>query len=86
MNALHLRRPTQCPKPRFARSKSFPISATISCNGLPPAPRKSLSPGDVFIREGDPADALFVLLEGEIRGRRENGGADSPALWAAPAR
>jgi signal transduction histidine kinase len=38
------------------------------------------SPGDVLIREGDPADALFVLIEGEIRGRKENGGADSPSF------
>jgi signal transduction histidine kinase len=36
-----------------------------------------LSPGDLLLHEGDPADALFVLLEGEIRGRRENGGADT---------
>jgi signal transduction histidine kinase len=41
-----------------------------------------LSPGDVIIREGDPADALFVLLEGEIRGRRENGGTDAPGFVA----
>ena len=33
-----------------------------------------LSPGDILIQEGNPADALFVLLEGEVRGRRENGG------------
>jgi len=26
------------------------------------------------MHEGDPADALFVVLEGELRGRRENGG------------
>jgi len=38
------------------------------------------SPGDVIIREGDPADALFVLIDGEIRGRRESGGADSPGF------
>jgi signal transduction histidine kinase len=39
-----------------------------------------LAPGDVLLREGDPADALFVLLEGEVRGRRENAGADSPGF------
>jgi signal transduction histidine kinase len=39
-----------------------------------------LSPGEVLLHEGDPADALFVLLEGEIRGRREIGGGDSPAV------
>lgn len=38
------------------------------------------SPGDLLIHEGDPADALFVLLEGEIRGRKENGGTDSPGF------
>jgi signal transduction histidine kinase len=32
------------------------------------------------LREGDPADTLFVLLEGEIRGRRESGGADAPGF------
>jgi signal transduction histidine kinase len=41
-----------------------------------------LSPGDVVIREGDPADALFVLLQGEVRGRRENGGGDTPGFVA----
>ena len=30
------------------------------------------SAGEVITREGDPADALFVLLEGEIRGRKES--------------
>ena len=38
-----------------------------------------LFPGDTPIHEGDPADALFVLLEGEIRGRRESG-ADGPGF------
>jgi signal transduction histidine kinase len=38
------------------------------------------SPGDIIIHEGAPADALFVLIEGEIRGRRESGGADSPSF------
>jgi signal transduction histidine kinase len=41
-----------------------------------------LSPGDIVIHEGDPADALFVLLEGEVRGRRENGGGDAPGFVA----
>ncbi len=41
-----------------------------------------LSPGDIVIREGDPADALFVLLDGEVRGRRENGGGDAPGFVA----
>jgi signal transduction histidine kinase len=40
------------------------------------------SPGDFLVHEGAPADALFVLLQGEIRGRRENGGADAPSFVA----
>src|SRR2546426_2403742 len=39
-----------------------------------------LSPGDTLVHEGDPADALFVLLEGEIRGRPESGAADAPVF------
>jgi signal transduction histidine kinase len=39
-----------------------------------------LDPGDVLLREGDAADALFVVLEGEIRGRRETGGSDGPGF------
>jgi CRP-like cAMP-binding protein len=38
------------------------------------------APGDTLLHEGDPADALFVVLEGEIRGRKENGGADAPSF------
>jgi signal transduction histidine kinase len=41
-----------------------------------------LSPGDVLLREGDPAEALFVLLEGQIRGRREGAGTDAPGFVA----
>ena len=36
-----------------------------------------LAAGETLLREGDPADALFVLLAGEVRGRRENGAADT---------
>lgn len=38
-----------------------------------------LNPGDIFIHEGDPADALFVILEGEVRGRQESAGLNAPA-------
>jgi CRP-like cAMP-binding protein len=44
------------------------------------AKERILSAGDVLLHEGDPADTLFVLLEGEIRGRRETGGGDAPGL------
>jgi signal transduction histidine kinase len=37
------------------------------------------SPGDLIVREDDPADSLFVMLQGEVRGRRENGG-DAPVF------
>ncbi len=46
------------------------------------AEERILSPGDVLLHEGDPAEMLFVLLEGEIRGRRENGGPDAPGFVA----
>jgi signal transduction histidine kinase len=39
-----------------------------------------LSPGEVLTQEGAPADALYVLLAGEIRGRRESGPADMPGF------
>jgi signal transduction histidine kinase len=38
------------------------------------------SPGDITVQEGAPADALFVLLKGEVRGRRQNGGGDGPSF------
>ena len=41
-----------------------------------------LKSGEILIHEGDPADALFVLLEGEIRGRRESAGPDAPVYVA----
>jgi signal transduction histidine kinase len=37
-------------------------------------------PGHVFVLENTPADSMFVLMEGEIRGRRESGGADNPVV------
>lgn len=41
-----------------------------------------LPAGTVLLYEDLPADTLFVLLEGEVRGRRESGGADgSGYMW-----
>jgi signal transduction histidine kinase len=34
----------------------------------------SLKAGDIYSREGDPADAMFVVLEGHLQGRGELGG------------
>src|SRR5262245_62049088 len=39
-----------------------------------------IEPGKVFIKENDPADRMVILLEGEIRGRRESGGPDAPVF------
>jgi signal transduction histidine kinase len=41
-----------------------------------------LAPGEILFREQDAADTLFVLLEGELRGRRDGTGADSFLLIA----
>jgi signal transduction histidine kinase len=41
-------------------------------------------PGESIIREGEPADRMFVLLEGEVRARSEAMGANSPILSATP--
>jgi len=46
------------------------------------AEERTLSPGDALLQEGDPADALFVLLEGEVRGRRESGDGNAPGFSA----
>jgi len=34
----------------------------------------NLKAGDVYARQGDPADAMFVILEGQLQGRGELGG------------
>jgi signal transduction histidine kinase len=34
----------------------------------------NLKAGDVYARQGDPADAMFVILEGQLQGRGERGG------------
>ena len=41
-----------------------------------------LASGAILTHEGDPANALFVLLEGEMRGRRESAGPDAPIYIA----
>jgi signal transduction histidine kinase len=44
------------------------------------------TPGAVVTQEGSPADTMLVLLEGEIRGRRESDGPDSQSYTVqAPA-
>jgi signal transduction histidine kinase len=41
-----------------------------------------LEPGEVFLREGVPADRLFVILQGEMRGTRESDATDSRVFTA----
>jgi CRP-like cAMP-binding protein len=36
--------------------------------------------GEFLVHEDEPADRMFVLMEGEVRGRRESAGADSPTI------
>ena len=36
--------------------------------------------GEVVMQEDSPADAMYILLEGEIRGRREHGETDAPMI------
>jgi signal transduction histidine kinase len=36
--------------------------------------------GEILVREGSTAETMFVLLEGELRGRREADGPDSPVI------
>jgi signal transduction histidine kinase len=43
-----------------------------------------LVPDQIVSHEGDPADSLIVLLEGELRGRRDRSGAD-PTTYVAHA-
>src|SRR3954447_13258657 len=33
-----------------------------------------LKPGDIYLHQGDPADAMFVVLEGQLQARGELGG------------
>lgn len=41
-----------------------------------------LAPGEIVVREGEPADRMLVLLEGEMRARRESSGPDSAVFTA----
>src|SRR2546423_8410052 len=42
-----------------------------------------LKPGDTYIRQGDPADTMFVILEGQLQGRGEING-ESFAISFSP--
>jgi signal transduction histidine kinase len=38
----------------------------------------SFKAGEIIMREGEPADRMTIILEGELQGRRESLGADAP--------
>jgi signal transduction histidine kinase len=38
--------------------------------------------GEVFLREGEPADRMFMILQGELRGQRESDGTDQRVFVA----
>src|SRR5215468_5870941 len=38
------------------------------------------APGDVIVKEGQPAEFMFVVLQGEFTGRVETAGADGPVF------
>src|ERR1700744_1374747 len=46
------------------------------------AEERTFPAGEVLLHEGDPAEALLVLLEGEGRGRLESGMGDAPGFVA----
>jgi signal transduction histidine kinase len=47
---------------------------------------RRLESGEALVKEGSPAELMFVLLEGEIRGRQESAGGDGPTYTVqAPA-
>src|SRR5437899_8998976 len=41
---------------------------------LSQAQEVNLKPDEVYVRQGDPADAMMVVLEGQLQGRGEFGG------------
>ena len=43
-----------------------------------------LAPGDTYIHEGDPADHMYVLLEGDLRLRIESKSETSSRIFSAP--
>ena len=41
----------------------------------------NLKAGEVYSRQGDPADAMFVILEGQLQARGELGGGGRSRFW-----
>ena len=57
--------------------RAVPVFADLPSNGLEwlasQMTEVQLAPGEVAIREGSPADRMFVILEGEIRSQPISG-------------
>jgi signal transduction histidine kinase len=69
----------------FAALRKVPVYADLPAEDLEWFIARThefrFEPGEVMMEEGDPAKLMFVLLEGEIRGRREHGGGgDTPVI------
>jgi signal transduction histidine kinase len=66
--------------------RNIPILADLTDDELrwlaDHAEEMTLQPGEVLIREGDPANWMIVYLEGETDGRRETLGPDAPVYTA----
>src|ERR1039458_8047008 len=56
-----------------------------SRNPAPKMPRIDVAPGEIFIREGSPADRMLILLDGEMRLRVESGNSEATTrIFRAP--
>ena len=71
-----------------SESRNIPILSDLPEEGLrwlaDHAKEFDFQPGEIMIKEGGPADAMIVYLEGESDARRESLGPDSPVLQRGP--
>ncbi|GAC1662347.1 MAG: ATP-binding protein [Candidatus Acidiferrum sp.] len=67
-----------------AKLRSVPVFADLSQEDLDwfiaHSQERRAAVGDIIVHEESPADAMIVVLEGEMRARRESGGADGPVF------
>jgi serine/threonine-protein kinase len=61
------------PKDRYATVAEFQKELEDFIRGPTQLPRLTFGPGEVMVREGDAADAAFIVLEGECRAERGHG-------------
>jgi eukaryotic-like serine/threonine-protein kinase len=58
------------PKDRFATVADFKRELEEFIRGTAQLPRLTFAPGEVMVREGDAADAAYIVLEGECQAER----------------